>query len=141
MNENKDNQEISEEMPEEIKELIAERQAIADKVDTVKISDSVLTMIQRAEMHSILKKEDFYITTVENGIAFFNEESYTKLVEKTISDLRTFLDGKNLPKEEVEVEVDKYAANLVIHYVDYKLFTDEQKDKVYKKFGVTNEQD
>ena len=38
-----------------------DQQSIADKIDGKKVTDDILTMVQRVEIHC----EDFYITNVE----------------------------------------------------------------------------
>ena len=141
MSENSENKElVMSDLPQEVQELLIKRQEIADKVDSAKFSDAMLTMVQRAEMHAVLKQTDMYITTVENGIAFFTEEEYEKLVETTILDLRKFLSNKELTDAQIEDEVDAYAANLVIHYIDHKAFSDDEVKQVLAKFkGKTNE--
>ena len=118
-----------------LKEVMIARQSIAQKLNGQKISDAFITIIQRAEMHSMVHGVDYYVTTVENGIAFFNEEQYNKLVEKTIADLRLYLAKQKITEESMENEVDSYAANLVIHYVDFKSFTDEEIQSCRTKFS------
>ena len=137
MQENQENQDKElkmEDLPEDVQALLIKRQKIADKVDSAKFSDAMLTMVQRAEIHAILKQTDMYITTVENGIAYFTEEEYEKLVESTILDLRKFLSVKDLTESQIEDEVDSYAANLVIHYIDHKSFSDDEVQEVQDKF-------
>ena len=129
-------QEQEQEHREMLLNVMKDRQKIADKINGKAISDAFITIVQRAEMHSMVQGKDYYITTVENGIAFFPEEEYEKLVEKTIFDLRKYLATKNLSDADIEKEVDAYAANLVIHYVDFKSFTDEEVQACRKRFGV-----
>lgn len=123
-----------------IADIVKERQKIAEKINGQAVSDAFITIIQRAEMHSILQKKDYYIATVENGIGYFAEEDYEKLVEKTLLDLRKYLAQTDLTEEQIENEVDSYAANLVIHYIDYKAFTEEEKQSVKDRFGITKEE-
>lgn len=143
MSENVENVEETEISPEEqahrdmLLNVMKERQKIADKINGATISDAFITIVQRAEMHSMVQGKDYYITTVENGIAFFSEEEYEKLVEKTIFDLRKYLATKNLSDSDMEKEVDAYAANLVIHYIDFKSFTDEEVQACRKQFGMS----
>lgn len=121
---------------EVLKDIIRERQEIAEKINGKKVSDAILTVVQRAEMFSKVHGKDFYITTVENGIAFFPEEEYEKLTSKTITDLRSYLTEKGITGPEQETEVDNYAANLVIHYIDFKSFSDDEVQEARKRFGV-----
>ena len=120
---------------ETLKQVMAERQRIAGKINGQKVSDAFITIIQRAEMHSMVHGVDYFVTTVENGIAFFNETDYDKLVEKTLADLRLYLAKQGVEGEAAENEVDAYAANLVIHYVDFKSFTDEEVQATRSRFA------
>jgi len=127
------------ELDPEIQNVILERQKIIAKVDQEKFTSALVTMIQRAEMHSILKECDMYIVTVENGIAFFNDEDYDKLVAGSIADLRIFLNEKNIAAAEIDNEVDRFASNLIIHYIDYKKFSSEEKEKVINQINKAKE--
>lgn len=118
-----------------LKEVMVARQNIAQKLNGQKISDAFITIIQRAEMHSMVHGVDYFVTTVENGIAFFNQTEYDKLVEKTIADLRLYLAKQNITEAEMEDEVDSYSANLVIHYIDFKSFSDEEVQACRAKFA------
>lgn len=118
-----------------LKQVMENRQRVAAKVNGQKVSDAFITIIQRAEMHSMVHGVDYFVTTVENGIAFFNEADYEKLVEKTLADLRLYLAKQGLDGESIEREVDAYAANLVIHYVDFKSFSEEEVQECRAKFG------
>ena len=120
---------------ETLKQVMINRQRVASKIDGQKVSDAFITIIQRAEMHSMVHGEDYFVTTVENGIAFFNEKNYEQLVEKTLSDLRLYLAKQGIDGPTIENEVDAYAANLVIHYVEFKSFTDDEVQECRSKFG------
>lgn len=119
-----------------LKQVMENRQKVAAKINGQKVSDAFITIIQRAEMHSMVHGVDYFVTTVENGIAFFNEADYEKLVEKTLADLRLYLAKQGLEGDAIETEVDAYAANLVIHYVDFKSFSDEEVQACRAKFGA-----
>jgi len=116
-----------------------DRHLIAEKINSQAFSDAVITVVQRAETQAMIRKKDYYITTVENGIAFFDEEEYNKFLDKTLFDLRKYLATKELKADELERQVDSYAANLVLHYIDYKLFTEEQITECKKQLGIEDE--
>ncbi|RLA81357.1 MAG: hypothetical protein DRG78_09325 [Epsilonproteobacteria bacterium] len=124
-----------------IDQIINDRKVIADKIDGKKVTDSILTIVQRAEMHSKVHGKDYYITTVENGIAFFDEDHYEQLTEKTILDLRTYLASRGIVDDAQEIEVDKYAANLVIHYIDFKSFSEEEVQSAREQFGTPQKEE
>lgn len=100
-----------------------------------KLQEAFLTIQHRAEINSIINEEDYFIAAVENGIAFFSETSYNELLEKTLTGLRSYLEAQNIDKETIDQEVDQYAANLVLHYIDHKSFSPEVIAEVKEKYA------
>jgi hypothetical protein len=99
-----------------------------------KINLAYASIVARAEVHSILEEEDYFITTVDNGIAFFSETNYNTLVEKTLHGFKAYLESQGFDNATIEEELDTFASNLVLHYIDHKAFSDEKILEVRTKY-------
>ena len=99
-----------------------------------KINLAYASIIARAEVHSILEEEDYFITTVDNGIAFFSETNYNALVEKTLTGFKSYLESQGFDETIIAKEVDTFAANLVLHYIDHKSFSGERIQEVRGRY-------
>jgi len=120
------------ELTPELKTIMQDRQRISTEINGAALADSFITIVQRAEMHAKITGKDHYIAVVDNGIAFFDEDQYNLLVEKTVAEFRVYLAAQDLTDAEREIELDKYASKLVLHYVDHKKFTKEEIQAVQK---------
>lgn len=100
-----------------------------------KVQLAYASIVTRAEVHSILEEVDYFVTTVDNGIAFFSEPNYNTLVEKTLTNFKIYLESQGLSAEVIEEEVDTFAANLVLHYVDHKSFSEERVLSVRERYA------
>jgi len=124
------NQEAKQELTPELKKILSDRTRISKEINGSALADAFITIVQRAEMHAKLTQKDHYVAVVDNGIAFFDEDQYNLLVEKTIVDFRKYLDTQDLTETQQEIEIDKYASKLVLHYIDVKKFSKEEIENV-----------
>ena len=126
---------MEKEITPELKIILEDRRRILNEIDSASLADAFITIVQRAEMIAKITSVDQYISIVDNGITFFNEDQYNLLVEKTVAEFKVYLASQDLTDAEKENELDKYASKLVLHYIDHKKFTKEEIQAVqqYKK--------
>ena len=120
------------ELSPELQAIMQDRQRISKEINGAALADSFITIVQGAEMYAKITGKDHYIAVVDNGIAFFDEDQYNLLVEKTVAEFKVYLASQDLTDAEKEIELDKYASRLVLHYIDHKKFTDEEIQAVQK---------
>ena len=110
-----------------------------DIVGNPKILTSVISMVRRAEVASILNKQNFVISPVENGLGFFSEDAYNELVNNTIKNYSEFLINSGTDEETIKQNLDAILNNLNLLTIKYEDFTDEIKNTVISSYTSSPE--
>lgn len=127
--------EMSNEKQELLETILLERKRLYDKLDVSKITDSFISLIQRAEVFAVLHKRDFFIVAAENGLVIMSDEDYEAHAEKATLSLNTFLDNNGIVGEARENEIEVFNQNLVIQFIDHKEISDDLKTKIIETYG------
>ena len=102
-----------------------DRQRIVESLDIYGVVDSLVSVIQRAEMLAVTNKTDYFVCVIEDGIVYMPEEQYNMHVDKTIENLREYLETlDDISEDDKNTYVDKYASDMVLYFVDHNKSND-----------------
>jgi len=96
---------------------------IIEELDKPLIMNTVVNMVIRAKFLANLDKSDYYIVATNTGINILPEKEYLKFNEQQLREFRYFLENDKcsaIDKNSIDDEIDKFASDLIIKYIDHK---------------------